>query len=629
MIKVFFEPSGKEINIETGTLISDATSKCGIKKLHLPCGGKGTCEHCLVEVISGDYKEKKSPAVLDDSLKGKNIVMACQTMLFSDSIVKIHETDLSIKTTESSHTLIDQEFLPKTISNNIFTIKIKIPEATIDTNYADSKRLEIELKKIYTNYSFSINLFVLSKMAYALRENNGEVFVILKKENNKIIVIDISHTEITPYTIAVDIGTTTIALNLINLINGKIESSFSSYNNQIQRGSDVISRIDYVKNIDSRRFEMKELVLETINNLLEKACNIKNINPEHIYSAIFAGNTTMYHMFLALPPAFIREYPYCPTANSIDNIEAREAGILINPNGKISFISGIGSYVGGDITSGLLCSEIAYKNEEVYLFIDIGTNGEMVVGNSDWMIGCACSAGPAFEGSGIKCGMRATEGAIEYIEISDNREEVTYSAIGNGKPSGICGSGLICLLGQLLLKGIIDQMGKINSHLEDKRIVKIENTYGYIIEFAENTASGKDIAILETDIDNLMRTKAAIYSAANLTLTNVGIDWNSISKVYIAGGFGRFIQIEDAILIGLLPDLDRNKFEYIGNSSLTGAYMCAISKEKMELTEKIANAITYMDLSSEPKYMDAYMAALFLPHTDINLFPSVKNALGK
>jgi uncharacterized 2Fe-2S/4Fe-4S cluster protein (DUF4445 family) len=283
--------------------------------------------------------------------------------------------------------------------------------------------------------------------------------------------------------------------------------------------------------------------------------------------------------------------------------------------------------VGGDITAGLLCTEIPKNHDEVFLFLDIGTNGEIVLGNADWMVACACSAGPAFEGSGIKCGTRATFGAIEYLEISEDAREVRYDVIGETKPAGICGSGLICLLGELLVRGVVDQSGHFNTEIDTDRIVPHGSSRAFVLEWGKNTESGEDLVITEPDIENLMRTKAAIYGACALILANVGLGWDAISRIYIAGGFGRYIQIEDAVMIGLLPDLPYDRFTYIGNSALTGAYTALLSREHRQLLGEIANKMTYIDLSSDPHYMDAYVSALFLPHTDLAQFPSVANRL--
>jgi len=315
--------------------------------------------------------------------------------------------------------------------------------------------------------------------------------------------------------------------------------------------------------------------------------------------------------------------------NTVPTLTAAEVGLKIHPQAVIACAPGVGSYVGGDITAGLLCTELINNHDDVLLYLDIGTNGEIVLGNADWLVTCACSAGPAFEGSGIKCGMRATEGAIEYFDITPGSYDVVYDVIGSGKPAGVCGSGLISLLGELLLRGIIDQMGRFNMELPTERLRQMENGRAFVIEWAANTREGHDLFITESDIENLLRTKAAIYAACARILDNVGLDWSMITRVYIAGGFGRYIQVEDAVLIGLLPDLAHQPFHYIGNSALTGAYIALLTHGGREQLQTLAGRMTYVDLSSDPRYMDSYLGALFLPHTDMALFPSVSRRLAE
>jgi uncharacterized 2Fe-2S/4Fe-4S cluster protein (DUF4445 family) len=344
--------------------------------------------------------------------------------------------------------------------------------------------------------------------------------------------------------------------------------------------------------------------------------NDVKVNARHICAAFVAGNTTMIHLLLGLAPRYIRESPYIPTVTAVPGLTAAEAGFEIHPRAVVQCAPGVGSYVGGDITAGLLCTELATNHEDVFLFLDIGTNGEIVIGNAEWRVACACSAGPAFEGSGIRCGMRATEGAIEHVEIAPGGA-LRYRVVGGGKPAGICGSGLISLLGEMLKRGIVDQAGRLRS--DDSR--------GFLVESAERTATGEDLFISGADLENLVRTKAAIYAACALILDSVGLDWNVVARVYIAGGFGRYIQIADAVRIGMLPDLPHEKFRYIGNAALTGAYMALLSREHRDRLTEIAARTTYVDLSSDPRYMDSYVQAMFLPHTDGSRFPTVAREL--
>jgi uncharacterized 2Fe-2S/4Fe-4S cluster protein (DUF4445 family) len=365
-------------------------------------------------------------------------------------------------------------------------------------------------------------------------------------------------------------------------------------------------------------------VLKTINHLVSQLSKGNDVNPADICDAVIAGNTTMIHLLLGLPPEYIRLEPYTPTLLESPLLTAGEVGIKINPLSTVYISPAVGSYVGGDITAGLLCTALAADTEEINLFIDIGTNGELVIGNGDFLMTCACSAGPAFEGGGIENGMRAALGAIEKVDIDPETGIASYQTIGNVKPKGICGSGMISLLAGLFLTGWIDAAGKLSRSKKNPAIQIEGRQASYIIAPAEESGPGKPITISEIDIENIIRAKAAIYSAISLMLEQVGLGVEELSNIFIAGGFGRFLDLEKAVIIGLIPDLPRERFHYIGNSSLMGAYMVLVSREYKQRQLELARRMTYIELSTDPAYMNQYTGAMFLPHTDIKRFPSIK-----
>ncbi|MCU0646299.1 MAG: ASKHA domain-containing protein, partial [bacterium] len=336
---------------------------------------------------------------------------------------------------------------------------------------------------------------------------------------------------------------------------------------------------------------------------------------------------TMIHLLLGLKPEYIRLEPYTPTLLETPNLKAGEISIEINPEAYVQISPAVGSYVGGDITAGLLCTDIASDSEAVNLFLDIGTNGELVIGNRDFLLACACSAGPAFEGGGIKFGMRAAFGAIEGVEVERETGKAFYWTIGNVKPKGICGSGIISLLANLFLTGWIDAAGKLN-RVRSSPFIQFEGRQArYIIVPSEESSTGEAISLSELEIDNIIRAKAAIYSACSLMLRQVGLNFDDLANIYIAGGFGRFIDLEKAITIGMLPDLPLEKFKYIGNASLMGSYLVLISQESRQKQIELAKRMTYLELSTDPTYMEQYTGALFLPHTNEELFPNICRVL--
>ena len=632
MPTITFLPANITVDVPVGTLIHEAAILAGIQDLHLPCGAKGTCGQCLVEVISG-HAEQYGHTRFDAALAGEKLVMACMTQVRDDLTIRLRETrDSAMRVVGDSHFLIPANYLPDRhqLSPLVRVQSVQVPPASIEEHYSDWRRLVRTLAD-GSDTQVHTSLAVLRTLAERLRVADGRVNVVLETEEDGLLRV----MEVLPddgfspvLGLAIDIGTTTIAVQLVNLLNSKVLASRSTYNAQLSRGVDVISRIDYAKT-PARLGELRALVVDSINSVIDEIVAGGNCTRESIHAAFIAGNTTMMHLLLELPPRYIRETPYVPTVNAIPSLLAEEVGLAINPRAVTAFAPGVGSYVGGDIISGLLCTELPLNHDEVFLFLDIGTNGEIVLGNADWMIACACSAGPAFEGSGIKCGMRATDGAIECIEISADATQVRYDVIGEGQPAGICGSGLICLLGELLLHGIIDQAGHFNTDRASERIVRAGNARGFVIEWAGQTRDGQDLVITEPDIENLLRTKAAIYAACALMLQNVGLEASAVSRIYIAGGFGRYIQVDDAVMIGLLPDLPYERFTYIGNASLTGAYIALLSSRQRQELQSIARRITYVDLSSDPRYMDAFLGALFLPHTDMALFPTVARKMAE
>jgi uncharacterized 2Fe-2S/4Fe-4S cluster protein (DUF4445 family) len=591
MASVRFLPADITVEVPAGTLIHEAAIRAGLLDLELPCGGQGTCGQCLVEVSD-------------------RLVMACQTRVSGQMVVRVPENhDVAMRVVGDSHFLISDDLLPDRgkLSPLCRIERLTVPAATIAAHYSDWNRL---VRELGSPVPVSAELEALRKLAAALREQDGRISVTLQERANGLHVVQVQAGHGAPQALglAVDIGTTTVAAQLVDLADGRVLDTQTSYNLQVRRGADIITRIDYARTAE-RLEELRALALETINTLIAQM----TADPHHIHAAFIAGNTTMIHLLLGLPPRHIREAPYVPTVNPVPALTAQEVGLAVHPQAVVECAPGVGSYVGGDITAGLLATDLPTNHQDVFLFLDIGTNGEIVIGNAEWMVGCACSAGPAFEGSGIKCGMRAAEGAIEHIEIGDT---VSYKVIGGGKPAGICGSGLICLLGELFRRGIVDQSGRFH-----------DGSRTFLIESAANTATGEDLIITEADLENLIRTKAAIYAACSLILENVGLKWDAISRVYIAGGFGRYIQVAEAVLIGMLPDLPHKRFSYIGNSALTGAYIALLSREHRQRLAEIANRMTYVDLSSDARYMDSYIKALFLPHTDPEQFPSLREVL--
>lgn len=627
MPTVTFNPLGKTVQVDSGTDLLSAAQQAGVV-INSPCGTKGTCGKCVVRLIDGSL-ESKSSSILSPVAIQQGYIQACQTSVSEASAVieipalaqqpAAQFADLSENAKRIDNHLFPQEWQygPLVVRKNCH-----VAEPSAGDGLSDLDRLLKAVKEKFGSKEVTCGLPVIKKLADTLRAERGKISITAAVDAD-IQVIDISE-EITAnpnFGIVVDIGTTTISVLLISLIDGKIIDGQTDYNDQLACGIDIISRITYAQN-EARLQELQDRVLETINRLVKKTAGKNRLDPRELFSASMAGNTTMIHLLLGLKPEYIRLAPYVPTVHNIPPLRASTIGLDIFPDAPIHFSPAIGSYVGGDITAGLFCTDLVEDTEEISVFLDIGTNGELVIGNNEFALACACSAGPAFEGGNIGCGMRATEGAIEKVRIDPTTGIADCQVIGDIEPIGICGSGMISLLAGLHQTGWLDAAGKLDRQRNSSSIEINGRQAAYTINSRQTPAQGSPIRITELEIENIIRAKAAIFAAYSLLLKQVELSHENVSKFYIAGGFGHFLVLEDAIAIGLLPDIDRHKYKYIGNSSLMGSYMMLISEDFRKRQQELARRITYLDLSMDPDYMDQYTAAMFLPHTDLSLFPS-------
>jgi uncharacterized 2Fe-2S/4Fe-4S cluster protein (DUF4445 family) len=518
------------------------------------------------------------------------------------------------------------------LHQSIRRVSLAIDPPTLADNTDDMSRLRRALVQQAGISDVRARLSVLQKLAAALRADHWNVTAVIETDTwdmpdgpprlVDVLPGDRSHEN---WGLAIDIGTTSNVVYLVNLITGDVVQQAADYNGQIRRGEDVISRIIYAGK-EGGLEELQELVVGTLNRLIQRVSRRQGIEPEEIHKAVVAGNSTMVHLFLALPPQSIRLDPYVTTVNQVPSVRAAEIGLGINPEATVDCLPGVASYVGADITAGVVSSGMVNVGD-ITLFIDVGTNGEMVLGDGSWLITCACSAGPAFEGAGVVDGMRATRGAIEEVWINAATVEPTYRVIGGGKPKGICGSGLIGLLAEMFITGVIDKSGNLDHTLNTPRIRGGEHGDEYVVAWADETDHGRDIVITHPDIDNLLRAKAAIYAGFASLAQSVGVDMADVSQMFIGGAFGQYLNVEKSTQIGLLPDLSWDKFHFLGNTSVKGAYMALLRRDVRSDIEEAAGKMTYLELSADNTFYDHFTSALFLPHTDIERFPSVKTVL--
>ncbi|GAV24697.1 ferredoxin [Carboxydothermus islandicus] len=627
--KILFKPDQKEVAISDNTNLMEALNLAGIN-IKTVCGGAGTCGKCIVRVVDGQ-KRVESYGKLKQEEIAQGYVLACQTYPESDLIIEIpfdsRLTKHQIVTDDEKSTGVMNELdlaEDDELDPLFKEVLLELPVPTLDDPRDDLSRLTATFSR-QENGNLIVEYELLKDLPQTLRNENFSVTVGVSDYlgMNKALYIKSGSRSKRVLGLAIDIGTTTVAVQLVDLVSGKVLGTKGNYNKQAAFGDDVISRIIYVDENPDGAEKLRKAVLSTINELINQLCKEHDVEKNEIMSAVVAGNTTMTHLFLEIDPRYIRLEPYTPAALFIPPVTATEAKIEMNPKGFVYIMPNVASYVGGDITSGVLYTGLA-NSEEITLFIDIGTNGEMVLGNKDWLVTCACSAGPAFEGSGIKHGMRAMQGAIERVSISDAGLSVKYQTVGGIPPVGICGSGLIDLLANLKRAGIIDRNGKIDRTINKERIREGEDGLEFVLAWANESGNNKDIVITEADIQNLIRAKAAIFAGVRTMLAMVDLPLEAIDRVIIAGGFGKYLNIKDAITIGLLPDIDINKFAYVGNSSLKGARKALLSRKACAEVKEIARKMTYLELSVGTTFMDEFVSASFIPHTDLHLFPSVE-----
>ncbi len=634
--KIVFNPDKIEVLVPQGENLLRAAMRAGIH-INASCGGEGVCGKCRVIIDKGEVESERTEKLTPEDY-ALGVRQACKTKVIGDLEVTIPtESQLDRKVLDRvqprsgawqvvsqikmEELIVDGKFFPP------FEKKyLEISPPTLSDNISDLSRVIRSLKQTYGIHGLIVDFYPIKKLAEVLRQGEWKVTVTIGnplKSGDKIQLINIEPGDTTQqnYAIAIDIGTTTVWGQLLDLNSGSILAQHVEYNSQISYGEDVISRIVYTQKPGGRQ-KMKDLVISTINGIIKQLLKKHKVSSQSITHMTLAGNTTMTHLFLGIESRYIREAPYTPPMNYIPPVRAKEIGLQVEEHVQAFLFPSIASYVGGDVIAGVMGSGMSRQNK-LTLYIDLGTNGEIVIGNSEWMTCAACSAGPAFEGGGIKHGMRATEGAIEDFSVNPKTFDPMLLTIGMVKPKGICGSGLINIVAGLLEGCLLDQNGKFKHGLKTDRIRKGSDGLEYVLAWADDTQIKRDIVITEVDIDNLIRAKGAMYAGYITLLSEVGLTMNDLEQVIIAGGFGNYINIEKSITIGLLPELPLEKFQFIGNGSLLGARLICFSNVLRSEIKNIFNKITNIELSENHNFMNNYIAALFLPHTDNNLFPGV------
>jgi uncharacterized 2Fe-2S/4Fe-4S cluster protein (DUF4445 family) len=624
---VVFLPDGACLDVESGRTILEAATAAGVA-VDSSCGGQGACGKCRVVVSLGRPGGEPGDLVSKDDIAG-GVVLACRATVEDDLVV---EVPLESQRGEVQ-VLMGHGEGPAASGTAWTALATRLPLTLLspeeERECSDDERLLAPVRQVAGDSfsEFTVELPALRVLPRVARRHGWEVDALVADDDGRGSVFDIEPREDREsYGLAVDIGTTTVVVHLIDLSTHGFVGACASLNEQVAHGEDVISRIIYAQEQEDGLTELRDAVRATINSCVHDLAEAHGVARDRIIAAACAGNTVMTQLLLGIDPAAIRREPYVPAVRTVPTLRAAELGLDLHPGAPVYLAPCVGSYVGGDITAGVFATALG-ESPRLTLFIDMGTNGEMVVGNEEWLMCCSCSAGPAFEGSGVEYGMYATVGAIERLRYGAETDGVEYMTIGDAKPRGICGSGLVDGLATLLRAGVIDRSGRINLGFRSRRVRVREERPEFVFVWGEEVGRADDISLGEDGIQNLMRSKAAVYAGAETLLESLGLDAGGVEQILVAGAFGNYLDAESAVTIGLLPDVPLDRIRFVGNTSVSGARLALLDRGARRGMEDLAGRMTNFELSVVPGYMDRYVSGLFLPHTDLRRFPSVAGKL--
>ena len=639
--RIRFDPEQRETEVEEGKTLLEAARKAGVY-VGAICGGEGICGKCRVIVREGEVEGESTEFLTRDEIR-RGYVLACQVVPRSDLVIEVPpESRLAgyagiDKDSERFRDFTHRgpQRVPGRLAPLIEKLYLVLPEPTLDDPAADQERLlravarerpgPVQMGlKITRELPRILRKFEASRSSWTWKWD-GRVTAAVgpRSDVDEVLYVERGDTTDRNFGLALDVGTTTVVGHLVDLRSGATREAAAKYNSQIKYGADVISRINYARQPGGAE-AMHQAVIQDVETLIDDLVQRSHIGRGDIHCVVAAGNTAMLHFLLGLEADLIRLAPFVPSATTPPPVRAAEVGLRIHPRGILYAMPMVGSFVGGDITAGILVSGM-HESEELSLLLDIGTNGEVVLGNRDFLVACSASAGPAFEGGSVTCGMRAASGAIDSVQVFPREPAVAATTIDGRPPVGLCGTGLIDALAGMFLAGILDRGGRFPTDGRGSRfrVSEEDGRPGYLLVPAEQSGSGRDIILTQADVENLIRTKGSIYAAADCLVHSVGLTFGDIQRLCIAGAFGNKLDVSSCITIGLLPEIPLERIQFIGNSSVAGAKLVMLNRSRFEEVQRIRDRITYRELMVDPAYMERFTSACFLPHTDLSRFPSV------
>jgi uncharacterized 2Fe-2S/4Fe-4S cluster protein (DUF4445 family) len=638
---IIFQPSGRRGRVPEGTTILDASRRLGVG-IEAVCGEQLVCGKCRVKVMEGSFpkegitssmshlseRDDKEIKVLERKDSEEHIRLACSTRILGDVLVFIPEASRTGK-----------QVVSKAAGNIKVKIKpavrkyyVELPLPTLDDPLGDFERIENALAKAYGLKKLTIDYRTLQKLPDMVRKGDWKVTVTVW-QNADIIRVEPGKVE-TNIGLAVDIGTTTVAGYLTDLNTGEVIVTESMMNPQVRYGEDVMSRISYcMMNEETGLKELQETIIEGLNTIAKQAAHKAGHSPEDISEMTLVGNTAMHHILLGINPEYMGVAPFTPALHHSVDIKADRFGVHILPSGNIHVLPIEAGFVGAD-NVGCLIADVPYKRKEMTLLIDIGTNGELVLGNKEKLISCSCATGPALEGAQIEFGMRAAPGAIERVKIDPKTLEATYKVIGNSRWSdgqvnmqakGICGSAIIDVIAEMFKARLLKKNGQLDMDLKSPRLRKGDKGMNeYVLAWKHETSIDQDIVVNQKDVRAIQLAKGALYSGCLIMMRRLGI--KQFDRLAVAGAFGSHIDKAEAMAIGMFPDCDLKKVKYIGNAAGDGARIALLNVDKRKEANDIARKVEYLELALEEDFNDRFGEAMQFPHM-FDEFPHLKGII--
>lgn len=634
-ISVTFQPSGRRGEIEAGQTILEAAQALGVP-IHSICSGKKTCGKCRVRIEGLRNPSAPIPPITQEEARFISKVeeengyrLACAVPLLADASIFLPEESRAIEP------VIRKEAREMAFNLNpaVKHYPLELPPPSLKNPEGDLERLQRALRDKWGLAAHAIDLSTIQSLPRRLRDGKWKVTVFIWMDRE---IIDVQPGWVEDYYgIAVDIGTTTLAAYLCNLRNGKVLASASLMNPQVAYGEDVMSRISYTMIHGKEGLaRLNAAIIDGLNNLIDSVTSSAGLPPDQVLELTIVGNTAMHHLFLGIDPQFIGLAPFPPALHQSIDVKARDVGLKVHPAANIHVLPIEAGFVGAD-NVGVLIAQRPYEKEEVSLIIDIGTNGELILGNRDRLLSCSCATGPALEGGHLRFGMRAAPGAIERVRLDPFTLDVRFKVIGQDswnhecppekiQARGICGSGVIEAVAEMFRAGVITANGNFKAPRSCPRLIQDEKGPCFIIARAEETALGQDITISLSDIRAVQLAKAALYGGAKTMMGILGIQ--KLDRVILAGGFGSLIDGEKAMILGMFPDCDLRHVSAVGNAAGDGARLALLDRKKREEANRVARDIEYIELTLRSEFTQAFIEAMVFPHLK-DPFPNLQAIL--